>query len=159
MIKKLNLGCGKDYREGWVNADFTDRVKVDKIVDGNKVFPFPDNTFDYVLAQRMLNDMEDFVFTINEIHRVCKHGAIFIAHLCYYNSPTAWNEPISKRGFTENAMDFWDSTTPMGRSVGHEVDIKNHEFRILAKKKIRGRFNPFRIYSVIFKLKVIKEER
>jgi len=28
-MKKLNLGCGNDYRKGWINVDFNKKVKAD----------------------------------------------------------------------------------------------------------------------------------
>ena len=35
---KLNLGCGKDYRDGWVNVDFYDDSTCD-IKHDLEVFP------------------------------------------------------------------------------------------------------------------------
>ena len=37
---KLNLGCGKDYRDGWVNVDFYDDSTCD-IKHDLEIFPWP----------------------------------------------------------------------------------------------------------------------
>lgn len=51
---KLNLGCGKDYRPGWVNVDASRQVKADFYFDLRKKFPFKDNQFEFILAQDVL---------------------------------------------------------------------------------------------------------
>ena len=40
MGMKLNLGCGKDYIDGWVNVDFYDDSKCDVTHDLEE-FPWP----------------------------------------------------------------------------------------------------------------------
>ena len=41
---KLNLGCGNDYRRGWLNCDKSKEVNPDKVVDLEKKLPFKDNS-------------------------------------------------------------------------------------------------------------------
>ena len=51
-MKKLNFGCGKDIREGWVNLDCVALPGIDAIHDLNKFpLPFEDNSFDECSAQ------------------------------------------------------------------------------------------------------------
>ncbi len=51
---KLNVGCGTDYREGFVNIDGGSELsKVDKIIDISKDTlraHFPDGSVDFILA-------------------------------------------------------------------------------------------------------------
>ena len=49
-MTKLNLGCGKDIKEGYINLDIVD-------YGGNQIhninsfpYPFEDNTFDEIYA-------------------------------------------------------------------------------------------------------------
>ena len=50
-LKKLNLGCGEDKKEGYVNVDFHSHVKPDVVHDLNVVpYPFAESTFDLVEA-------------------------------------------------------------------------------------------------------------
>ena len=37
---KLNLGCGKDYIDGWINVDFYDDLNCD-VTHDLEVFPWP----------------------------------------------------------------------------------------------------------------------
>lgn len=97
---KLNLGCGQDYREGWVNADVRlpniynkyNKNKIDKEIN-LELFPYPfkDNEFDYIYCYHVLEhigklNMEDF---FNEIWRILKpHGTINISvpHFSSWNA-------------------------------------------------------------------------
>jgi hypothetical protein len=55
---KLNVGCGTDYREGFINIDgSTSLPRVDLIIDINKVSlleHFPENSVNYILANDII---------------------------------------------------------------------------------------------------------
>ena len=49
---KLNLGCGFDKREGFINADHYPACEPDVLMDIEQVpWPFEDNQFEYVLLK------------------------------------------------------------------------------------------------------------
>lgn len=55
MHRKLNLGCGFDKREGFVNADSFAACVPDVLFDIETTpWPLPDNGFDYVLVKHVL---------------------------------------------------------------------------------------------------------
>ena len=49
--KKLHLGCGLDYKDGYINIDFNKNVKADMYLDLTKKFPFRDNTIDEIFTE------------------------------------------------------------------------------------------------------------
>ncbi len=55
---KLNVGCGNDYREGFINIDGSSSLpRVDKIIDLNSeslLKDFHENTVDYILANDII---------------------------------------------------------------------------------------------------------
>jgi predicted SAM-dependent methyltransferase len=57
---KLNIGCGRDYREGYVNVDLYDSgIRVDRSVDISKVpWPWPDGSADEILMLDVLEHIE-----------------------------------------------------------------------------------------------------
>jgi GDP-D-mannose dehydratase len=57
---KINLGCGKDIREGWINMDKIDTPNVNIIHNLNEFpYPFGDNSIDYILMSHILEHLVD----------------------------------------------------------------------------------------------------
>ena len=53
-IKKLQLGCGENILEGWLNSDFFPKAGDVIHIDATIAFPFEDRTFDYVYSEHMI---------------------------------------------------------------------------------------------------------
>lgn len=57
-IKKINVGCGWETRDGWLNVDNTQkhqRVNYPiTFMDATKTWPYDDNSFEYVLSEHMI---------------------------------------------------------------------------------------------------------
>jgi len=74
---KLNLGCGGDKREGYVNVDIRKEVNPDRIMDLEKTpYPFDNESVDEILAKDVI---EHFSFrnverVVKEWHRILKKG-------------------------------------------------------------------------------------
>jgi len=73
---KLNLGCGMDHRNGYINIDAVSAVNPDLVHDISKTLPYKDGTVQEVIAQDILEHFifDDFIFVISEIARVLKDG-------------------------------------------------------------------------------------
>ena len=79
-MKKLNLGCGTDIKDGFVNIDFIRVPGVDLVHDLTSKLPFEDGEVDFILAsdvlehfpkakcQRILNDWVRTLKVGGEIH-------------------------------------------------------------------------------------------
>jgi len=77
---KLNLGCGRDIRTGWVNVDSSPLFGADRIWDLNVTpWPFADSVAEEVLLSHVLEHLgptaESYLTIIRELYRVCAHGA------------------------------------------------------------------------------------
>jgi len=98
--KKVNLGCGKRPKEGYLNVDFVNLPGVDLVVDLNKYpYPFPDNYFEIVEMHQLLEHLDDIVRTMKELWRITKpNGKILIdvPHFTFYG---AIGDPTHKHLF------------------------------------------------------------
>lgn len=100
-MKKLNIGCGKDYRPGYVNVDLNRAVRADVYCDLNKKLPFKENEFDYILLDNVLEHIHpDRYFNfLRELSRISKDGAridIFVPH---YSGMYAFKHPTHYKFF------------------------------------------------------------
>ena len=75
-IKKLQLGTSNNVLKGWLNTDV--RPSHDSVVylDATRRFPFEDDTFDYVVAEHMIEhiDYDAAQSMLRECFRVLKPG-------------------------------------------------------------------------------------
>ncbi|MDD5032172.1 MAG: methyltransferase domain-containing protein [Patescibacteria group bacterium] len=56
---KLNLGCGRNVKKGWVNVDKEEREKkLDLICDLAKKFPFKDNSCGYIYCEHFIEHLD-----------------------------------------------------------------------------------------------------
>ena len=75
---RLNLGCGLNKLEGYVNCDSDSAVKPDKILDLSKRLPFKTNSVDEIFTSHTLEHIPQEILvskTLPEIWRVCKPDA------------------------------------------------------------------------------------
>jgi len=113
-MKKLNLGCGYDIREGWVNLDIADLEGVDVVHDLNNLpLPFENEEFDYILCYDIFEHIFDYVPLLKELHRILKKGGIIEIKVPHYTYSRAYADPTHVRYFAMEVFDFFvkDTTT------------------------------------------------
>ncbi len=105
-MPKLNFGCGKDIRKGYVNVDIAAREGVDKVFDFD-VFPYPffDNEFDEIFADNVLEHLDDIPAVMRELHRIAKAGGKIRIIVPYYNCYGAVNDITHKHYFSHLAFE------------------------------------------------------
>jgi len=136
---KLNLGCGADYRAGYLNVDSTRILKVDLVADLSvRPWPFPDNYADEIVMQDALEHLPDPHNNVVEVHRILKAGGIFRCHVPYAKCDGAFQSPEHKSFFTEKSMDYFcgisgydsfTSGTPMFTMLSCRLDVCKHGWR------------------------------
>ena len=100
MDKKLNLGCGKKIKLGYLNVDYVKLPGVDKVCDLNKSpYPFKKNTFKEILMRNILEHLNDPVNVMNEVHRISQPGAIIKIRVPHFSSANVWGDIEHKRGY------------------------------------------------------------
>ena len=108
---KLNLGCGNKKMEGYVNIDSVRDVNPDRLIDLEKgLKAFKGNSVDEIYTSHTLEHIQNFVFIMEEIHRVCKPHAIVRIIVPYYAHPVAFQDPTHVRFFTEKTFHYFDSS-------------------------------------------------
>ena len=105
MIRKLNLGCGYDRREGFLNADNFAACDPDIHLDIETApWPLADNGFDYVLMKHVLEHVgasfEGFAQIMRELHRITAPDGIIEIQVPHFRHDTWWSDPTHVRGFT-----------------------------------------------------------
>jgi SAM-dependent methyltransferase len=130
---KLNLGCGKDIIADAVNVDcysYDDNIMLCDL----SCFPWPwdDNTVDEVYAHMFLEHVSNLVETMNEIHRICKDGALLHLTVPYWTGPNTWDDPTHTRAFTSQTF-HWFTPQP-SKSVYVAAQSNRNQWRVLCSR-------------------------
>jgi predicted SAM-dependent methyltransferase len=75
---KLNIGCGPNRKEGWVNVDILDPA-ADLQLDLRERWPFPDNSVAYVYSEHVLEHFDlhfEVPHFLTEAHRVLEPDGV-----------------------------------------------------------------------------------
>ncbi len=97
-MKKLNLGSGGFYKDGYVNVDLSPAAKPDVIHDlGVVPYPFADDEFDLVEADHCLEHLPDPFAAMREIHRITRNGGAVRIRVPHFSR--GFSHPDHKSGF------------------------------------------------------------
>jgi SAM-dependent methyltransferase len=102
----LNLGCGRKYLADAVNVDVTADSKPDVVHDLNRTpWPFPDGRFTEVVANDVIEHLDDVMTIFEEIHRVCANGAVVRIAVPHFSSGNAYSDPTHRNFFSYFTFD------------------------------------------------------
>jgi len=98
LPSKLNLGCGADIRgRDWHNVDTRPGLHPDEIVDLDETpWPWPDDQFDHVLMDNVLEHLENVEAAMAELERITDPGGEIVIRCPHPNSRGFWVDPTHK---------------------------------------------------------------
>jgi predicted SAM-dependent methyltransferase len=79
---KINVGCGWEVREGWLNVDNTQKPQAKNypitFMDATATWPHEDDTFEYVLSEHMIEHVPEAkgLNMLKEAYRCLKPGGV-----------------------------------------------------------------------------------
>lgn len=133
MKTKINIGCGRDYKEGWLNTDISEECKADVyfdirkdpilignkhqvlVNDGRKSFNvddvYPSGKAEYIYISGVLEQIgknEHLIHALNECHRVLKPGGIMEVIVPNARFAIAHQDPMDVRKFTPETFPYFE---------------------------------------------------
>src|SRR3989344_515580 len=108
-MKKLNLGCGRDIREGYVNMDRANLPDVDIKHDLRKFpYPFKDNYFGEILSRGVLELIDaDFIKIMEELHRISRPSGIIKIRIPVFPAMCSAQDPLTRKFMTWNTFEYF----------------------------------------------------
>jgi len=123
-MKKLNLGAGEDRREGYINIDHNKLTNPDIVHDLNIFpYPFPDNTFDEILASHILEHLDKPFLVMKEFHRIMKPGAKLVISVPHFSR--AFTHAEHAHGFDVSFPKYFDKNFTKSGFFGVEFELTN----------------------------------
>lgn len=143
MIDRLNIGCGRNYLNGYVNLDISPLVSPDVVCDITDYMPFRENAFDEILCENVLTQImypDTFVQVMNDLWKICRPtGEILIRvpnaeHIC------AWQDPMDCRRFTDKSFTYMEFSHRRYEQYGRHYGFKPFKVELLEDNSIQMKF-------------------
>jgi SAM-dependent methyltransferase len=113
-MKILDVGCGVNKYEGAIGLDNNPRTAADVIHDlGDIPYPFPDNEFDLIVSNHVVEHVPDVIAFVTELHRIAKPGGKIRLLTPHYTNADWANDPTHRNHL--NSYSF--NTFIAGREV------------------------------------------
>ncbi len=109
---KLNLGCGQNKKDGYVNVDKYDSFAPDVVWD-LEIFPWPfeSNSVDEIVLHHVLEHLgatvDTFLGIMKELYRICRPDARIIIAVPHPRSDGYMGDPTHVRPINQNVMSLF----------------------------------------------------
>lgn len=147
--KRLNLGCGRIIRKGWINVDSVALDGVDMVYDIQKVpLPFETDWFVEIRCDNILEHL-DYIPVLKDLYRILQPGGKLSVRVPHFTSRTNYSDPTHKKLFSISTFNFFVHSHPKN----YYFDFG---FQAIQDKKIsfykKGIFWPNRLLEPLFNL-------
>lgn len=128
-MMKLNLGCGPDYRDDWINVDVNSEFEPDHVIDLEESnWDLPSSNFDKVLADNVFEhiDPKNRPVFLDECHRVLKEDG---------KMTMRWPTPGFGGGWdvTHYSIPSWEWPKHPNNKDYWEIENVNFEYSMVGK--------------------------
>ncbi len=168
--KILHLGCGPKKIPGAVGIDINNNIGADVVHDLNKFpYPFKNNQFDKVIAENIMEHLENIPKVMEELHRICKNKAKLIITTGHFSGIDSFTDPTHIHFFTSRTFDYFIPGTDLFelqyskakyRKIKTQLGPSNSCFplNLLLKLINKYKVNYEKRFAFIFPVGVIKYE-
>lgn len=124
--RRLNVGCGRNIREGWINLDNSDLDGIDIKFDLEQCrtsqIPLPDDSVDEFLLSHVIEHIHDAMGLMEELYRIAKPGAVCTILVPYGSSDDAWEDPTHRRPYFTGSFAYFSQPTYWRADYGYRGD-------------------------------------
>jgi SAM-dependent methyltransferase len=115
---RLNLGCGRYPKPGFVNVDWVAAPGVDVVHDLTELpYPFDSGSFERIEADHVIEHLPDVFRVMGELHRLLAPGGELIVRVPHFSR--GFSHPEHKRGFDATFPYYFNPEFPGGYAGVH----------------------------------------
>jgi len=105
---KLNLGCGRDIRLGYINLDMLPLEGVDVVHDLNvPPLPFKEDLFDEINCQNIIEHLDNFLPFMEDVWRILRHDGVINILTAHCSGPQAFSDPTHRSFYSYNSFRYF----------------------------------------------------
>lgn len=101
-LLRLDIGCGKNKKEGFKGIDISPDVGADFVHDLN-IFPWPfeDSSVYEIFTSHYVEHVSDLIKFMEECYRILMDQSVITIIAPYYTSVRCWQDPTHVRAISE----------------------------------------------------------
>jgi len=135
---KLNVGCGRNIKEGWVNLDSAALPGVDLVCDLERVrekpIALPDDSVDQFLISHVIEHIRDSLGLMQELWRIAIPGAIALIRVPHGGSDDAWEDPTHLRAYFPGSFGYFSQPFYSNADYGYRADWNPDKLTLLVHR-------------------------
>lgn len=129
--KILHLGCGMEKLPGSIGIDINKKSRADIIHDLNKFpYPFKAGEFEKILADNILEHLDDIPKVMEELFRISKNGGRIIINSSHFSSVDSFTDPTHKHFFTSRSFDYFIPGEDLFKYQYSNIEFKKIKVRV-----------------------------
>lgn len=158
LQKTLHLGCGPNKKPNSLGLDSNKNVNPDILHNLDKFpYPFKNNQFETIIADNIVEHLENIPRFMEEIHRICKNGAIIKITTGHFSGIDTFTDPTHKHFFTSRTFDYFIPQTDLYELKYTKAQFKKN--KVVLGPQNSNNFALNALLGLINKYKVIYEKR
>jgi len=132
---RLNVGCGRNIQEGWVNLDSTALPGIDVVCDLERLretpIQLPDQSVDQFLLSHVIEHIQDSLGLMQELWRLATPGATAVIRVPHGASDDAWEDPTHVRPYFHTSFGYFSQPCYWRADYGYRADWRPDKVTLL----------------------------
>jgi SAM-dependent methyltransferase len=159
---RLNVGCGRNIKEGWVNVDSAPLEGVDLVCDLENVrenpIALPAESVSQFLISHVIEHVRDSLGLMQELWRLATPGATAVIRVPHGGSDDAWEDPTHVRAYFPGSFGYFSQPQYANADYGYRGDWSPDKLTLLVHRARCAGLSPQQIMAKAqFERNVVKE--
>lgn len=174
LFPRLNIGCGRDFRETWSNLDLHPRESFRKGIDiwadlekpplmvhdmDDQHMMVPSDSFEHMMMSHVIEHLHRPLVVLQELHRIAKPGCILEVSCPYGSSDDAFEDPTHYRQYFIGSWYYFAQGAYHKADYGYRGDWELLSLRLRCRSAaLRGQTKDGQLLTIMRDRNIVIEQ-